>query len=74
MSRGDPPLRLTPCQRLDMMEEFQDLAGMAMRLRHKHAKKLAETRPETLDNRTLATAILRLKGWIAERTEAAKAV
>jgi len=70
VNQGNPPLRLTPIQRLDLDEEYRDVAATAIELRHKHAIRLDQTKPESLDNRTLAVTVLRLKGWIAERTEA----
>lgn len=58
---------LGPVARLTLRAEYRDLAATAIRLRHKHAAKLARTRPEDLDDGTLAEVVLRLTGWIAEQ-------
>ncbi len=56
-----------PVARLNLREEYRELAATAIRLRHKHAVKLARTQPEDLDDGTLAEAVLRLTAWIAEQ-------
>lgn len=59
--------RLGPLARLDLCEQYRDLAATAIRMRHKHAAKLARTVPESLDDGALAETVLRLTGWIAEQ-------
>ncbi len=56
-----------PVARYHLREEYRALAATAIRLRHKHARKLAETEPERLDDGVLAETVLRLKAWIAEQ-------
>lgn len=56
-----------PVDRYYLTEEYRELAAQAIRLRHKHAAKLAETRPEELSDGQLAGTVLRLKAWIAEQ-------
>lgn len=60
---------ISPIVRLDMHEEYRELAALAIRHRHKSGWKLAHTRPESLADEQLAETILRLKGWLAEQPE-----
>lgn len=53
--------------RFHLNEEYRELAATAIRMRHKHALRLAETQPESLDDGVLAETVLRLKAWIAEQ-------
>lgn len=59
----------TPIERFWLCQEYRALASTAVRMRHKHAVKLAATRPEELTGEVLAATVLRLKGWIAEQPE-----
>lgn len=58
---------LGPVARLHLCEEYRALAATAIRLRHRHARKLAVTAPEALGDGQLAETVLRLKGWILEQ-------
>lgn len=59
--------RIGPVARIDLCEEYRNLAATAIRHRHRHASKLAEMQPEDLSDGQLAETVRRLKAWLADR-------
>jgi hypothetical protein len=58
---------LSALDRFYLREEYRELAAQAIRQRHRHARKLVETEPESLSDGALAETVLRLKGWLADQ-------
>jgi hypothetical protein len=59
--------RIGAVERFHLSERFLELASTAIRLRHRHAGRLATTRPDDLTDGHLAETVLRLEAWIAEQ-------
>jgi hypothetical protein len=59
--------RVSAVDRLEWRERYREAAARAIRHRHRHADKLAITRPEELSDEQLVETVMRLEGWLLER-------
>jgi hypothetical protein len=67
-----PTLKLSPIERLDLMDEVISLAARAIRMQHPDGRALARLSLTALldvDSVDLANQALALKAWIADREE-----
>lgn len=60
--------RVSAVDRLEWRERYREVAAQAIRHRHKHADKLAVTRPEDLADEQLLETVMRLDAWLLEQS------
>jgi len=61
--------RVSAVDRLAWRERYLEAASQAIQHRHKHAVKLAVTRPEVLTDEQLIETVMRLDAWLLEQPE-----
>lgn len=65
-----PPFAYTKAERAEAEWKYADLAEDAVKHGHKHSEKIASTKPESLDDATLAASVEALTEWAAKHIPA----